>query len=142
MACSEEADWGHAKEEQQSDPEETDSYTYESYSVSSEDTKKAPEATSKPQAAPSKVSEREKNEENHTTEAPFATSKHKARPGKAVETEHSKFGKCANSSLPSTAGTASAPYRVLLQPNVDTHTKLRPRRIVRIPATGTWALTS
>ena len=112
--------WRRAKEEQQTDPEETSSYTYESYSVSSEDTKKASSATSKCKAQPGKVPEREKNDEKDIKEAPCATSKHKARPGKAVETEHSQFGKCANSSRSGAPGTASAPYRVLLTPNVET----------------------
>ena len=79
MACSEEADYGQAKEEQHTDSEETDPYTYESYSVSSEETPKASAAVSKRKVQPGKSCDCEKNKEKDTEEVPFVSSKHTQR---------------------------------------------------------------
>ena len=89
MACSEEVDWGVPKEEQQSEAEETDSYTYET------------------------ISEHQESEENDTnpytyesfsdssddsSAVPAASSKYKARPVKSIESEQSTSSRTGGSS--------------------------------------------
>ena len=132
MACSEEADWGQPKEEQQSEAEQTDAiiyrtiaehkkneekdldaYTYETYSDSSDETGMDGTVTSRDKLQPRKSCHRRGNEKPDSSQVTAASSKYKARPVKAIESQQStssRTGGCSD---------AMRPRRVLLLPNVQ-----------------------
>ena len=133
MACSEEVDWGLPKEEQQSEAEETDSYTYEtisehqeseendtnpytyeSFSDSSDETGMDPAVTPRGKVQPGKSCDRQGNENPDSSAVPAASSKYKARPVKSIESEQSTSSRIGGSS------DAMVPRRVFLRPNVET----------------------
>ena len=139
MARSEEeADYGGLTERDDMDSEESDGYTYETYSEESDDTEYAPHATSKRQArprtdsAPSKLVRRS-NEETHQKDyAPYATSKRQARPrtdsapstvvGRSNEETHQKYAEANRDdrTLDNHAiNLAQARHKVLLRPNEE-----------------------
>ena len=133
MACSEEADWGQPKEEQQSEAEQTDAityetiaehekneendldaYTYETYSDSSDETGMDRAVTSRGKVQPRKSCDRQGNEKPDSSEVLVASSSnYKARPVKAMESQQStssRTGGCSD---------AMGPRRVVLRPNVQ-----------------------